>query len=299
MPTGTFTRPDGSRSGLNRPTLARALEFPYDRDTSYGEPNAYDRGSSGAGPSHSGITPKDTSHSIWDEDMDEASGTPISIDKANRGQIGNSTGVPGAAGGWASDPARPWDEDDKEALLDLYGEQDLVVMKTIEIIPSFNDVDVISPDSVWDMAAGLVQKIDAEGGELQNASTIEDEDSQVKKLDITHVREIVGQVVAEAKRKPKSKKAKKVEAKPVHPSGYQSDPAHDLSVPLGDLNVYKMQGASNIGPYTGTMSSDERYVPSVDHKVAISENSIWDRLLPEDVKSQSHWDIALKLEGKK
>ena len=123
---GTFTRPDssgirGGFDGRTRRSWSRSGgsdddekdQFPYDIDPSYGEPAAYDRGSKG-GSLHGTITPKDTSHSVWD-DIEEVMGSPILIGKAVQGaQMGHATGVPGATGDWASMPIRPWDVDDDD-----------------------------------------------------------------------------------------------------------------------------------------------------------------------------------------
>jgi hypothetical protein len=118
---GTFTRPDSSgiRGGfdgnIRRPWSRLGgkgsedhpeEQFPYDIDTSYGEPAAYDRGSK-TGTSHNPIVPRDTSHSAWD-DLGEAMGTPMNFQQAYLGDHG------GSGEGWATMPIRPWDEDDVE-----------------------------------------------------------------------------------------------------------------------------------------------------------------------------------------
>lgn len=124
--SGFAGRPDDSGirgKGLVRKPLVRPKDFPYDRPITYGQPMAYDRGSSGAGPSHNGITPMDTSHSAWD-DLEEITGSPILLTKAYQGsQLGNSTGVPGAAGGWATNPKKDWDDSEvSDCKLDIFGE---------------------------------------------------------------------------------------------------------------------------------------------------------------------------------
>lgn len=99
VPPPDFT---GARGGqwASLSISGRGDDFPYDEDDpdhTYGQPTGYDRGSGNHGPSHRGITP-------------EAIGTPTFFGKD--AQVGSATGVPGASGYWASNPPRPWDEDD-------------------------------------------------------------------------------------------------------------------------------------------------------------------------------------------
>lgn len=102
----------GDRSrGRHRDPDKRGKNYPYDRQVTYGQPAAYDRGSSGAGPSHQPLTPH-TSYTSWEE-VDEAMGTPTNFGMSNRSSLGGS--VPGMGGGWSHAPIKPWDdEDDKK-----------------------------------------------------------------------------------------------------------------------------------------------------------------------------------------
>lgn len=117
---GTFSRPDSSgvRKGLNRPASKRDKMFPFDRDTTYGTPQAYDRGSNtgrDAGPHE--IVPKDIRHSHWEEEMDEVVGSPILIGKS--GNPGSAGTVPGTGGAWADSPFdREIDDDELSAAAD-------------------------------------------------------------------------------------------------------------------------------------------------------------------------------------
>lgn len=58
------------------------------------------------------------------------------------------------------------------------------------------------------------------------------------KISIEQMKEMVTEVISEAKKK----KKKKGDDSPLNPL--------DFSEPLGELNLYKRQGASNIGPFT-------------------------------------------------
>lgn len=70
------------------------------------------------------------------------------------------------------------------------------------------------------------------------------------KMKLSELRGIVADVVSEARRK-KPKKPKKTDDAPdTQPHGYMSDPKLDFSRPLDDENLYRRQGASNLGPYT-------------------------------------------------
>lgn len=67
------------------------------------------------------------------------------------------------------------------------------------------------------------------------------------------LRSLVRDVILEKKgkgTKAKSKKPKKDDEK--KSPGFQSDERLDFSVPQGDYNVYRHQGAANWGPHTST-----------------------------------------------
>ena len=115
---GFAGHPDSSgvRGGLNRPTYARIQNFPYDRDDQYGEPQVYDRGSSGAGGLQRALTPHDDEHfslSLMDleEIVKEVMGDPSNPSKGNSSNLGSA--IPGMGGSWAVAPPRDWDEPDE------------------------------------------------------------------------------------------------------------------------------------------------------------------------------------------
>lgn len=87
---------------------------------------------------------------------------------------------------------------------------------------------------------------------------------------------MVDGIVSEAKRKKKGKaggkKPRVSVPKDVQPRGYQVDSSHDFSPPLGSSNLYKMQGASNMGPWTGETPGCEEYD---DLDEAVGRVSAW------------------------
>lgn len=122
-----YDRPDANRrDGRLTRVQKKRSGFPYDLPTTYGQPGAYDRGSSGAGEMHQPLVPKDTEHSAWvdaDDIKKEVTGVAGQlIGKSQNGQ-GPST-LPGAAKGWAGMPPLPWDEDDEDARIDAAGKVD-------------------------------------------------------------------------------------------------------------------------------------------------------------------------------
>ena len=64
------------------------------------------------------------------------------------------------------------------------------------------------------------------------------------KATLNDIRKIIGEVLSEAKKK------KEVPKKKINPSAYEFDEAFDFSTPLGDYNLYGIQGAVNWGPHT-------------------------------------------------
>jgi hypothetical protein len=84
------------------------MQYPYDKEVTYGQPNPYDKSlSQGRDAVDNPIVPKDIEHTHWEEnedDIGEAIGTPINFTKSGTG--GAVTTVPGAAKGWAS-----WSDD--------------------------------------------------------------------------------------------------------------------------------------------------------------------------------------------
>lgn len=114
-------RPDSSGirgKGAQRKPDTRLSNFPYDRDTAYGQPAPYDRGSSGGSNLNHPLTPSDDQgFSLTllgmknDPDVDEATGTPMLLSKGGTSQLGGT--VPGTSA-WASDPPKQWDEGDMD-----------------------------------------------------------------------------------------------------------------------------------------------------------------------------------------
>lgn len=77
-----------------------------------GDVYPYDRGPQTPYGVHRALTPKDTSHSAWD-DVVETLGVPFDVDMAERG-TSNGSGLPGTSIGWSSSPPRPWDRSDMD-----------------------------------------------------------------------------------------------------------------------------------------------------------------------------------------
>ncbi len=76
------------------------------------------------------------------------------------------------------------------------------------------------------------------------------------KTTVKELREVIGQIISEAKKK-KADKSKKP-TKGVKPTGFSFDEAFDFSAPLGSLNTYAQQGSANWGPLTTSMFAGER-----------------------------------------
>jgi hypothetical protein len=127
-------------NGADRRPRGRGGNYPYDRDVFYGKPTAYDRGSNASGPLDGNLIPKDDRHfslrtlGIEDDEIDEISGSPINMSRGTSSQRGSS--VPGAAGGWAVDPPKDWDEDDGD--ID-YGHEGDVDEDFEVIVPGIDD----------------------------------------------------------------------------------------------------------------------------------------------------------------
>lgn len=110
--------------GLKRDPLSRDKDYPYDKEITYGQPNGYDRGSTGHGGLTRSFTPKNveqlsdyilgmedepSSDPVDDESVDEAMGGEEFMSKGNSSQLG--TTIPGATGGWSNSPKKDWDEE--------------------------------------------------------------------------------------------------------------------------------------------------------------------------------------------
>jgi hypothetical protein len=129
------------------------------------------------------------------------------------------------------------------------------------------------------------------------------------------IKEIVSQVLAEAKKKKKSKKDGDEPVYEALPAGYGYAQAFDFAPPLGEDNLYRRQGGSSWGPMTsaGTKLEDtnlnalntERALRAKikeEIKEQISNSwSAWDVLSEITVKKEqpkaesSSWEAALKL----
>lgn len=68
------------------------------------------------------------------------------------------------------------------------------------------------------------------------------------KVDLAELKNIVSNVVSEAKKKVKKDNPSDVKE---HPAQFSSAETFDYSKPLGDKNYLKHDGAANFGPYTG------------------------------------------------
>jgi hypothetical protein len=92
-------------------------------------------------------------------------------------------------------------------------------------------------------------------------------------VSLTELRALVSDVVAEAKRKSKGKKKEEAppryEAEGKGSKGYSYAENFDFSLPLGTANLYRAQGASNIGPWTGEAIP---YDPSPELKEALERD---------------------------
>lgn len=113
----------GVRGGLKRDPLSRAGDFPYDKDMGYGTSSGgpFGRGNPKKSELHHGLTPKDTSHSIWDELETEVIGYPVLIGRASQGSADGGPIIPGTGGEWAAFQVEPdYDEDE---ILSAYGDE--------------------------------------------------------------------------------------------------------------------------------------------------------------------------------
>jgi hypothetical protein len=113
---GRFDASGVRGKGLERKPKNRDGDFPYDHDTFYGSPQAYDRGSNHTGEFHGIPTPKDDEHfslNVLDleELVREVLGSPILFARSNSSNLPSS--VPGSSGGWAHPPKKPWDDEER------------------------------------------------------------------------------------------------------------------------------------------------------------------------------------------
>jgi len=214
-------QPDGSgmRGGLNRPLSKRAKKYPYDKEVFYGQPAAYDNKSVSAAQGHQPPVPKDTKHTAWEE-ADEAFDAAMSIHKSDPG---GGAPVVGAAGSWATSPIKPWD----------HGEHDGDYDDTEDAFPALN--------------YGGHEDFENEENEQIAVESLHLESTGVS-MTLDEIRQIVDLQLSEARKSKKKKKEEKEDETP----GFTYAEAFDFSKPLGDLNLYKQQGGSSMGPNTAS-----------------------------------------------
>lgn len=124
-------------------------------------------------------------------------------------------------------------------------------------------------------------------------------------MTITELRELVGEVLAEDKKAKKEKKIEKEEVSRVGdavPKGFAYAEALDFMRPLGQDNLYHLQGQAGWGPQTGTGVS-----MNMDDNIVLNKNifrfqestgrSAWDVLhevsKPQRPAQESIWESAL------
>lgn len=103
------------------------------------------------------------------------------------------------------------------------------------------------------------------------------------------IKETILEVLSEAKKKKDKKKEKEAlpNGRKVQPTDWSYSPELDMSAPLGDENLYKIQGAANFGPYTGVDKhcKDDGVKLSVKIKESLTKESAWN--LAEAFKTAS------------
>jgi hypothetical protein len=114
------------------------------------------------------------------------------------------------------------------------------------------------------------------------------------KVNLPEFKMIVADLVSEAKKKKKDEKKS---------DSFQYAEAFDFSDALGAYNLYKNQGASNFGPYTGTSSvQNDAVIRSIVKETIAEALSPW-RALAESIKDkkpdEGFWEKALKVSDKK
>lgn len=99
----------------------------------------------------------------------------------------------------------------------------------------------------------------------------------------------------------KKKKGKKKEKEQASGPKYSTAPDFDFSLPLGDSNLYKSQGAANFGPYTALVKDCppmeiEEGLLGPTTKLELRESSAWDpfkRIVEQ--KNNGTWEQAARL----
>ena len=108
------------------------------------------------------------------------------------------------------------------------------------------------------------------------------------KITLKELRNLVADVIVEAKRKKRaSKKKDELEESDCQPREFSRSAVHDFSRPLGPESRYRQQGAANWGPYTADVSeiNDDTRGLRVDEEAALRtflRGVIAEQILPEE-----------------
>lgn len=115
------------------------------------------------------------------------------------------------------------------------------------------------------------------------------------KVTANELRDIIGDMVAEAKGKKKSKERKAAggPGKGVEPSGFSYADALDFSAPLGPNNLYRRQGGSAWGPLTsaGTALTDNELEPKDVNEAAV--RALVRHVISEGRTGRNIWEQAM------
>lgn len=121
-----------------------------------------------------------------------------------------------------------------------------------------------------------------------------------KKVSMETLARLVEAVMLEEKKKKASKKKDDAPSKSddgsngtvkdAQPKGFKQCPQHDMSKPLGDFNIYALQGASNMGPWTATPLTGDAPKKKSDVKEG---RSAWDKFTLIEVDEKSAWSTMI------
>lgn len=154
MKEDTYLRPDasGNRGGVDRKPQQSGDDYPYDKQTSYGQPAIYDRGSGTKSTLRRPLTPK----SAWEE-LEEAIGTPMFFQKAYSSQRGSSVAGAAPSAAWSHPPSHAWDENQKEDELEKFGEAEAPPFEPVPPHIELRDPNVEDPShEIFLVQAGAV-----------------------------------------------------------------------------------------------------------------------------------------------
>lgn len=125
------------------------------------------------------------------------------------------------------------------------------------------------------------------------------------KMTLKELREFVKQAVLEEARKSKKKPAPEAKLNPAAKAYGQHAESFDFSQPLGNLNLYKLQGAANFGPYTNSAGVVDptqlvEYAPDVASTIrgvneALSQ-SAWTPIIEMARPPENVWEALIRLE---